>query len=75
LPPLTLLERRSLDYSGLDAAMAFADEAMRKARRLFAGLPRGHHADESAGGQADSMPEVAGEDSAAAALPLQSADG
>jgi hypothetical protein len=35
LPPLTPLERRSLDYSGLEAAMAFADEAMRNARRLF----------------------------------------
>jgi hypothetical protein len=35
LPPLTPLERRSLDYSGLDAAMAFADEAMRNARRVL----------------------------------------
>jgi hypothetical protein len=35
LPPLTPLERRSLDYSGLDAAMAFADEAMRNARRAL----------------------------------------
>jgi hypothetical protein len=35
LPPLTPLERRSLDYSGLDAAMAFADAAMRNARRVL----------------------------------------
>jgi hypothetical protein len=35
LPPLTTLERRSLDYSGLDAAMAFADAAMRNARRML----------------------------------------
>jgi hypothetical protein len=39
LPPLTPIERRSFDYSGLDAAMAFADEAIRNARRLFATLP------------------------------------
>jgi hypothetical protein len=32
------LERRSFDYSGIDAAMALADEAMRKARRIFATL-------------------------------------
>jgi hypothetical protein len=38
LPPLTPLERRSFDYSGLEAAMAFADEAMRSARRLFVRL-------------------------------------
>jgi hypothetical protein len=75
LPPLTPLERRSLDYSGLDAAMAFADEAMRNARRLFAALPRDHHAGESAEGQAEIMPDAAGEDSAAAPLPLQSAHG
>jgi hypothetical protein len=75
LPPLTPLQRGSLDYSGLDAAMEFADAAMRSARRLFAGLPRDHHADESVGGQAEIMPEVAGEDSAAAALPFQSTDG
>ena len=36
--PLTPLERRSFDYSGLDAAMAFANEAMRNARRMFATL-------------------------------------
>jgi hypothetical protein len=36
LPPLTPLERRNFDYSGLDAAMTLADEAMRNARRLFA---------------------------------------
>jgi hypothetical protein len=35
LPPLTPLERRSIDYSGLDAAMAFADAAMRNARRML----------------------------------------
>jgi hypothetical protein len=36
--PLTPLERRSFDYSGLDAAMAFADEAMRNARRVLGSL-------------------------------------
>jgi hypothetical protein len=41
LPPLTPLERRSFDYSGLDAAMAFADEAMRNARRAFGQLRPG----------------------------------
>jgi hypothetical protein len=41
LPPLTPLERRSLDYSGLDAAMAFADEAMRNARRVLGRLRAG----------------------------------
>jgi hypothetical protein len=35
LPPLTPLERRSFDYSGLDAAMAFADAAMQNARRVL----------------------------------------
>jgi hypothetical protein len=34
--PLSPIERRSFDYSGLDAAMALADEAMGNARRLFA---------------------------------------
>ena len=34
--PLSPIERRRFDYSGLDAAMEFADEAMRNARRLFA---------------------------------------
>jgi hypothetical protein len=38
LPPLTLLERRSIDYSGLDAAIEFADEAMRNARRVLGRL-------------------------------------
>ena len=33
--PLSPIERRSFDYSGLDAAMEFADNAMRNARRLF----------------------------------------
>jgi hypothetical protein len=33
--PLSPIERRRFDYSGLDAAMAFADNAMRNARRLF----------------------------------------
>jgi hypothetical protein len=55
--------------------MAFADEAMRNARRLFAALPRGRHAGESVDGQAEITPNVAGEDSAEATLPLQSADG
>jgi hypothetical protein len=49
LPPLTPLERRSLDYSGLDAAMAFADEAMRGARRLFADFRHGGSAGEPSG--------------------------
>jgi hypothetical protein len=40
-PPLRSLspiERRSFDYSGLDAAMAFADDAIRNARRALAQL-------------------------------------
>jgi hypothetical protein len=42
--PLTPIERRSFDYSGLDAAMAFADKAMRNARRALAQLAdRGFH--------------------------------
>jgi hypothetical protein len=41
LPPLTPLERRSFDYSGLDAAMVFADEAMRNARRVVSALTLG----------------------------------
>jgi hypothetical protein len=49
LPPLTPLERRSIDYSGLDAAMAFADEAMRNARRRFADLRHGGPAGEPSG--------------------------
>jgi hypothetical protein len=36
LPPISSIERRRFDYSGLDAAMALADEAMGNARRLFA---------------------------------------
>jgi hypothetical protein len=36
LPPISPIERRRFDYSGLDAAMALADEAMGNARRLFA---------------------------------------
>ena len=35
LPPLTPLERREFDYSGLEAAMALADEAIRNARRFL----------------------------------------
>ncbi len=42
LPPLTPLERRSFDYSGLDAAMAFADEAMRNAKRVLGSLQPRH---------------------------------
>jgi hypothetical protein len=41
LPPLTPLQRGSLDYSGLDAAMEFADEAIRNARRAFGQLRPG----------------------------------
>jgi len=41
LPPLTPLERRSFDYSGLDAAMALADDAVRSARRALAQLASG----------------------------------
>jgi hypothetical protein len=42
LPPLTPLARRSFDYSGLDAAMAFADETMRRARRVLGELNGGN---------------------------------
>jgi hypothetical protein len=35
---LTPIARRSFDYRGLDAAMAFADNAMRNARRALAQL-------------------------------------
>jgi hypothetical protein len=38
LPPLTPLERRDFDYSGLAAAIAFADETIRRARRNLQGL-------------------------------------
>jgi hypothetical protein len=38
LPPLTPLERRDFDYDGLDAAIAFADETIRRARRNLQGL-------------------------------------
>jgi hypothetical protein len=41
LPPLTPLQRGSIDYSGLDAAMEFADAAMRNARRAFGQLRPG----------------------------------
>jgi len=37
LPPLTPLERRDFDYDGLDAAIAFADETIRRARRNLQG--------------------------------------
>ena len=39
-PPLTPLERRGFDYAGLDAAMDFADAAMRAARATLATLAR-----------------------------------
>jgi hypothetical protein len=38
LRSLSPIERRSFDYSGLDAAMAFADDAIRNARRALAQL-------------------------------------
>jgi hypothetical protein len=71
LLPLSPIQRQSFDYSGLDAAMEFTDEAMRNARRLFAGFPQGRCAGESAGGQADVILHVAGEDSAGAQLTLR----
>ena len=40
LPPLTPIERRAFDYSGLEAAMAFADEAIHGVRRFFATWPQ-----------------------------------
>jgi hypothetical protein len=40
LPLLSPIERRSIDHSGFDAAVAFADEAMRNMRRSFASLER-----------------------------------
>jgi biotin operon repressor len=39
LPPLGVIERRRFDYAGLEAAMAFADEAIRTARRNLAAPP------------------------------------
>jgi hypothetical protein len=39
-PPLTPIERRGFDYAGLDAAMAFADAAMRTARATLATIAR-----------------------------------
>ncbi len=39
LPPLTPIKRRSFDYSGIEAAMAFAGEAIHGAKRYFAALP------------------------------------
>jgi hypothetical protein len=38
LPPLTPIERRAFDCSELEAAMAFADEAVRNARRNLGAL-------------------------------------
>jgi hypothetical protein len=35
-PPLTLLERRTFDYSGLDAALVLVDEAMSNIQRTLA---------------------------------------
>ena len=43
LPPLTPIARKEFDYSDIEAAMAQADEAIRKARRALAGLARGPH--------------------------------
>jgi hypothetical protein len=40
LLPLTPLERRSFNYSGLEAAMAFADEAIRYTRHGFGMIQR-----------------------------------
>jgi hypothetical protein len=36
--PLSAIERRSIDYGGLEAAMALADEAVRNARRVLGNL-------------------------------------
>lgn len=41
LPPLTPLERRAFDYTGLEAAMAFADQAIRGVKRTLDALARG----------------------------------
>jgi hypothetical protein len=35
LPPLTPGERQALDYIGLEATMAFTDDAIRQARRAL----------------------------------------
>ena len=43
--PLSPRERRGIDYSGLEAAMSFADAAMGNAKRLFASL-HDHAADD-----------------------------
>jgi hypothetical protein len=62
LPPLTPLQRGSLDYSGLDAAMAFADEAMRNARRAFGQLRSGPRLTaEAAEGDAEGAESESGE--------------
>jgi hypothetical protein len=73
LPPLTPLERRSFDYSGLDAAMALADAAMRSARRLLVTLPPPTPAGAEPGQEV--MPERVAEESADIAAPVDSADG
>ena len=49
--PLPPVGRRSFDYSGLDGAMALADEAMRHARLLFASLPGGAMAAKASAGK------------------------
>ena len=41
LPPLTPIERRVFDYSGLEAAMAFADQTIRNARLALGRQARG----------------------------------
>jgi hypothetical protein len=75
LPPLTPLERRSFDYTGLDAAMAFADEAVGSVKRLLATLPQRARGHASAEFRRVVPQDFAAEDPAGLILPIQSDDG
>ena len=58
LPALTPLERREVDYSGLEAAMALADEAVRSVRRTLAQLRGGRSGCQGEAGQRHSGPRA-----------------
>ena len=52
LPPMTRFERPAIDYSALDAAMAFADQTIRHSRHRLTAFGTGtchHRADEPSG--------------------------
>jgi hypothetical protein len=61
LPPMGVIEWRRVDYAGLEAAMAFADEAIRTARRNLAVLAT-PPSPPAGSGSAGSVPHGADED-------------